>query len=145
MKRKIIAIIVVMLLLVSTLPIFAFAVSDEDIVILYENDVHCAVEGYSKLAALKNELKDTYSYVGVVSGGDYIQGTSLGIVSKGEYLINLMNLVGYDAVALGNHEFDTKQADFFHPQYHYHQQILLNRHLYQIKFSSCYLSDREYH
>jgi 2',3'-cyclic-nucleotide 2'-phosphodiesterase (5'-nucleotidase family) len=30
----------------------------------------------------------------------------LGVVSKGEYIVNLMNLVGYDAVTLGNHEFD---------------------------------------
>ena len=78
----------------------------EDIVILYENDTHCVVEGYSKLAAMKNELKETYKHVGVVSGGDFIQGNSLGVISQGEYIVNLMNLVGYDAVALGNHEFD---------------------------------------
>lgn len=78
----------------------------EDIVILYENDTHCVIEGYSKLAAMKNELKETYKHVGVVSGGDFIQGNSLGVISQGEYIVNLMNLVGYDAVALGNHEFD---------------------------------------
>ena len=68
--------------------------------------MHCAVEGYSKLAAMKNELKQTYKHVGVVSCGDYIQGSSLGAISRGEYIIELMNLVGYDAVTLGNHEFD---------------------------------------
>ena len=78
----------------------------DNIVILYENDVHCVVEGYSKLSAMKKELNETYKHVGVVSGGDYIQGGSLGVISKGEYIINLMNLVGYDAIALGNHEFD---------------------------------------
>ena len=55
---------------------------------------------------MKKELQETYEYVGVVSSGDYIQGTSLGVISKGEYIVNLMNLVGYDAVTLGNHEFD---------------------------------------
>ena len=78
----------------------------EDIVILYENDTHCVIEGYSKLASMKNELKETYKHVGVVSGGDFIQGNSLGVISQGEYIVNLMNLVGYDAIALGNHEFD---------------------------------------
>ena len=82
------------------------AINNDDIVILYENDVHCTVEGYSKLSAMKKELKESYSYVGVVSGGDFIQGNSLGVISKGEYIVNLMNLVGYDAVTLGNHEFD---------------------------------------
>ena len=80
--------------------------SPESIVILYENDVHCAVDGYAKLAAMKTEMAAAYDHVGVVSVGDYVQGGSLGAVSQGEYIIDLMNLVGYDAVALGNHEFD---------------------------------------
>lgn len=107
MKKKFAIVITCILLVISMLPISAFAVND-NIVILYENDVHCIVEGYSKLAAMKKELQECYDYVGVVSGGDYIQGNSLGVISKGEYIINLMNLVGYDAVALGNHEFDYK-------------------------------------
>ena len=49
---------------------------------------------------MKKELKEIYSHVGVVSGGDFIQGNSLGVISKGEYIVNLMNLVGYDAVTL---------------------------------------------
>ena len=82
----------------------------ESIVILYENDVHCAVDGYSRLAAMKTELKGVYDHVGVVSSGDFVQGGTLGAVSKGEYIINLMNKVGYDAIALGNHEFDYQLA-----------------------------------
>ena len=78
--------------------------------ILYENDVHCAVDGYSKLAAMKAELKGVYDHVGVVSSGDFVQGGTLGAVSKGEYIVNLMNKVGYDAIALGNHEFDYQLA-----------------------------------
>ena len=55
---------------------------------------------------MKNELKSEYEYVGVVSSGDFVQGGTLGAVSKGEYIVELMNLVGYDAIAPGNHEFD---------------------------------------
>ena len=106
MKNKFMIVITCILLVISMLPLSAFAVNSEDIVILYENDVHCTVEGYSKLSAMKKELQETHSYVGVVSGGDFIQGNSLGVISKGEYIVNLMNLVGYDAVTLGNHEFD---------------------------------------
>ena len=78
----------------------------ESIAILYENDVHCAIEGYSKLAAMKAELKASYDHVGVVSSGDFVQGGTIGAVSKGEYIVRLMNIVGYDAITLGNHEFD---------------------------------------
>ena len=111
MKTKLMALITCAVLLISILPVSAFAgnnenVMQDDIIILYENDVHCVVEGYSKIAAMKTELQETYAHVGVVSGGDYIQGNSLGVVSKGQYIVELMNLVGYDAVTLGNHEFD---------------------------------------
>lgn len=79
-----------------------------DIVILFENDVHCAIEGYSKLSAMKNDLMNENEFVGVVSVGDFVQGDTLGAISQGEYIVNVMNMVGYDAITLGNHEFDYK-------------------------------------
>ena len=106
MKNKIIAMLVCVIMMLGILPLSAFALNSDDIIILYENDVHCELEGYSKLSALKKELLLTHDHVGVVSGGDFIQGNSLGVISKGEYAVELMNLVGYDAVTLGNHEFD---------------------------------------
>ncbi|MBP3300696.1 MAG: bifunctional metallophosphatase/5'-nucleotidase [Clostridia bacterium] len=105
--KKIILVVLSLILVLGTFPTVAFAeATSDDIIILYENDVHCAVEGYSKLAAMKNELLETHTNVGVVSVGDFVQGGTLGAVSKGEYIVNLMNKVGYDAIALGNHEFD---------------------------------------
>ena len=109
MKKLCKRIITFSLVLCMALSVFTgvvYATDTDTVVILYENDVHCAVEGYSKLAAMKNELSETYTNVGVVSVGDFVQGGTLGAVSKGEYIVNLMNKVGYDAIALGNHEFD---------------------------------------
>ena len=106
MKKRLLSCIVCICMVLCSLNAVVFAKDSETIVILYENDVHCAVEGYSKLAAMKNELKSEYEYVGVVSSGDFVQGGTLGAVSKGEYIVELMNLVGYDAIAPGNHEFD---------------------------------------
>ena len=107
MKKRISTFLLCLVLAVSILPKPIFAEKNtEDIIILYENDVHCAVDGYSKLAAMKNELLEAYENVGVVSCGDFVQGGTLGAVSKGEYIVTLMNRVGYDAIALGNHEFD---------------------------------------
>ena len=107
MRRRISVFILEIILATFFCGISVFAsTKKEDIIILYENDVHCAIEGYSKLAAMKKELQETNAHVGVVSGGDYIQGSSLGVISQGEYIVNLMNYVGYDAVTLGNHEFD---------------------------------------
>jgi 2',3'-cyclic-nucleotide 2'-phosphodiesterase (5'-nucleotidase family) len=80
--------------------------ADADIIILYDNDVHCSVDGYAEMAALKAEKLQHTPYVTVVSAGDYVQGGSLGAASKGGYIIDIMNAVGYDFVTLGNHEFD---------------------------------------
>lgn len=105
---SIILCIVFSVLSVVNLTIFAQEGKKDDIVILFENDIHCAIDGYSKIAATKSELLNTHSYVGVVSCGDFVQGDTLGAISQGEYIVDVMNLVGYDAIALGNHEFDYK-------------------------------------
>ena len=58
MKNKIISIIICILMFIGVIPITACNPTTVDnrsdnIVILYENDVHCVVEGYSKLSAMK--------------------------------------------------------------------------------------------
>ena len=78
---------------------------DKSIVILYENDVHCGIDGYAKLAGLRDAIRDTAD-VAVVSCGDFLQGDIVGAISHGQYIIDIMKTVGYDAVTLGNHEFD---------------------------------------
>ena len=80
--------------------------ASNDIVILYDNDVHCSVDGYAKMAALKADKMAETPYVTLVSAGDFVQGGSMGAASKGGYIVTIMNAVGYDFVTLGNHEFD---------------------------------------
>lgn len=82
------------------------SVNKSDIVILYDNDVHCAVDGYEDMAALKKEMRSQSKYVSLVSCGDFVQGDVIGSISKGNAIIRIMNRVGYDVVTLGNHEFD---------------------------------------
>lgn len=82
------------------------SVNKSDIVILYDNDVHCEVDGYVEMAAIKKELQSQSKYVSLVSCGDFVQGGVYGSISKGEAIVKIMNHVGYDVVTLGNHEFD---------------------------------------
>lgn len=81
--------------------------SPRSIVVVYENDVHCNMEGYKKFAGIRDAIADTADVL-TVSSGDFLQGGAMGSVSRGGYVVALMNAVGYDAVALGNHEFDYK-------------------------------------
>lgn len=104
--RRWMSLVLVLGLLLCVCSIPVLAADREEIVILYESDVHCAVEGYAVLSAWKQELSLHHDYVGVVTSGDFMQGSSLGAVSRGQYIAELMNMVGYDAIALGNHEFD---------------------------------------
>ena len=94
-------------IVLACLLIVAFACKRKDnIVILYDNDVHCSVEGYAKMAGVKNACKQQTSYVSVVSCGDFIQGDVIGSLSEGRFIVDIMNQVGYDVVVMGNHEFD---------------------------------------
>ena len=79
----------------------------KSIVILYENDVHCDIDGYAQLRGLADAIqKSDTSYVGIVSSGDFLQGALAGAISRGQFIVDIMKNVGYDAITLGNHEFD---------------------------------------
>lgn len=81
----------------------------DDIVILYTNDVHCGIDeyiGYAGLIEYKEDIEEQTPYVTLVDCGDAIQGEYIGLVSEGEYIVDIMNRVGYDFAILGNHEFD---------------------------------------
>ena len=75
--------------------------------VLYENDVHCAIDGYARLAGLRDAIAaaDTAG-VALVSCGDFLQGGVAGSISKGQYVVDILRHMNYDAIGLGNHEFD---------------------------------------
>ena len=80
-----------------------------DIAILHINDVHCGVDttiGYDGFVLYREEMKQECNHVLTVDVGDHLQGGTLGAITEGEAIIELMNEVGFDVVTLGNHEFD---------------------------------------
>ena len=81
--------------------------AQKSIVILYENDVHCGIDGYKTMAGLRDAINSTdTAYVAIVCVGDFLQGNTTGAISKGQYIVDIMREMKYDAVTLGNHEFD---------------------------------------
>lgn len=81
--------------------------SSKSIVILYENDVHCGIDGYTKLAGLRDAINQSdTAWAAVVCSGDFLQGGTSGAISRGQYIVDIMRNVGYKAITLGNHEFD---------------------------------------
>lgn len=83
--------------------------AQQDIIVLFTNDVHCGVDdniGYAGLAAYKEYCESITPYTTLVDCGDAIQGGLIGTVSDGEYIVDIMNHLEYDLAVLGNHEFD---------------------------------------
>ncbi len=108
-RRTINVLLVIILVLLLLCSCGTARREQEDIVILYTNDVHCAVEdniGYAGLAAYQKYMEEKTPYVTLVDCGDAIQGDVIGLLSEGEYPVQMMNRIGYDLAVPGNHEFD---------------------------------------
>lgn len=128
-NKKVLALALALLVAFAMMPVAGFAGEDasstatdtaasaksNDIVILGTSDVHCGIDqniGYAGLAAYKKAMEDKYNYVALVDAGDAIQGDTIGTLSKGEYIVDIMNEVGYDVAVPGNHEFDYGMDQF---------------------------------
>jgi 5'-nucleotidase / UDP-sugar diphosphatase len=103
--------------------------ANPDITILYTNDEHGWIsetndaDGAAKLMGVWKDVED-YTATGpflILSGGDNWTGQAISTWFQGQSTVETMNTMGYDAVAIGNHEFDFQvsglrqrvaQADF---------------------------------
>lgn len=86
---------------------------EKDTVILHTNDVHGriveekGVIGDAKLATvIEQERAKSNQTTLVVDAGDAFQGLPISNSTKGESRAKILNEMGYDAMAVGNHEFD---------------------------------------
>lgn len=84
-----------------------------DLVVLHTNDIHGHFEsiegeqlGVSAVTSLKKDYEAKGAHVLVLDAGDFSQGTTLVSYYKGGSAPAILNAAGYDAVTLGNHEFD---------------------------------------
>ena len=97
-----------------------FAQKPITITVLHTNDMHAHVEpssiqrkpfgGYARQATLIRKFRATDPNVVVLNGGDTFQGTIYFNVYEGIADVAFMNAVGYQAMAVGNHEFDKGPA-----------------------------------
>ncbi len=64
------------------------------------------IGGFSALAYYISRIRDENENVLLLDAGDFFQGTPEGNLSLGEIPLLAMNYLDYDALTLGNHEFD---------------------------------------
>ncbi|XP_035385298.1 5'-nucleotidase [Electrophorus electricus] len=93
-----------------------------ELTLLHTNDVHARIEetnkdsgkctkggcfaGVARRATKIKEIRDKEKNVLLLDAGDQFQGTVWFNFYKGKEAAYFMNKLGYDAMALGNHEFD---------------------------------------
>lgn len=103
------------LLLVLLFPRFARA--EERLTILHTSEHHGTLQpieegaykgfgGVARRAGLIDKIRREVKNVLLVDSGDLVIGTAMSSVFRGAPDIAAMNLMGYDALALGNHDFD---------------------------------------
>lgn len=78
------------------------------VIFLHINDLHGQIDNFPKLAAYAASVKKDNPNVFLVCAGDIFNGNPVidQYSPKGYPIIALMNTVGFDAMVLGNHDFD---------------------------------------
>lgn len=105
-------IVVLLFLLTAGLNTQASIVSDTaTVVILSVNDMHAKIDNFPRFKAMVDSIRQTGEYVLLLSAGDIFTGNPVvdQFPEKGQPIIEMMNLTGFTASAVGNHEFDYGQ------------------------------------
>lgn len=72
--------------------------------VFHTNDIHGWIDNFGRAAAVVRAHPGPKL---VVDAGDWYQGTPEGTLSHGRAVVDLFNAAGYDALAPGNHEYDS--------------------------------------
>ncbi|EIL5980970.1 bifunctional metallophosphatase/5'-nucleotidase [Escherichia coli] len=105
----------------TLLTIFSTSVMAQDVTIIYTNDLHAHVDSYkvpyvadgkrdigdfANISTLVKQEKAKNKATFYFDAGDYFTGLYISSLTKGEAIIDIMNTMPFDAVSIGNHEFD---------------------------------------
>lgn len=102
-----------MLFVLLALPfvLLVTAQNRREVHILSSNDMHAAIECFPRLCFVADSLRTLYPDLLILSAGDNRSGDPINDMYEipAYPMVSLMNLVGFHATALGNHEFDSGQ------------------------------------
>ena len=91
-----------------------------EMTILYTNDLHAHVDpflfraidekekvgGFANITAFVKGVRKKKDTVFFFDAGDYFTGPAISTLTEGEAIVDIVDTMGYDAVSVGNHEFD---------------------------------------
>ena len=115
-SQRFLVLLMIMTLVFTSFGSFAEEVAVEEdtvIYILHTNDMHGRIEygkydgmGFDRVAALVNQVRAMSDNVLLLDAGDVTHGMPVATISEGGIVIDVMNAMGYDAMAPGNHDFN---------------------------------------
>ena len=117
--RRTLFVLVLAVALVSGANLWAVA-PPRHLTVLYTNDLHAQLDpieatwlpgrprvgGMEALSGLIARLRDGRQDVLLVDAGDLVTGPAVSTFTRGAAPFDLLDAMGYDALAIGNHEFD---------------------------------------
>ena len=115
MKRKFISLLTAAVMVLGlSVPVMAEETPSMDgkLVVIHTNDMHGYYEttetaiGIAGVAGIKDYYEAQGADVLLLDAGDFTQGNTLVGYYQGKNAVEYMAAAGYDAVSLGNHEFD---------------------------------------
>lgn len=108
-----------LLCLALSFTLFIHAQDTKELIILQTSDVHSRIEpinqkgdrnfnegGFVRRATFLDQFRKEHKNVLLFDCGDISQGTPYYNMFRGEVEVKLMNVMKYDAMTIGNHEFD---------------------------------------
>jgi len=111
--KKLLTLFLAVLLVLSLVPALGEQASEPvKITIFHTNDVHANAEpsssgmGYAMMAGYVNAARSAKENVLVLDAGDTFHGTVFATAVEGASVAQVLNIVGYDAMTPGNHDFN---------------------------------------
>lgn len=110
-SRRMVALFAATALVVSLLGGVTSANAPTTVTIFHTNDIHSRVSssattlGYARIATIVQAERAAGRNVLLVEAGDAFHGQSIANISRGQAIVEIMNVLQYDAMVPGNHRW----------------------------------------
>ncbi|WP_017470928.1 5'-nucleotidase C-terminal domain-containing protein [Amphibacillus jilinensis] len=115
--EKICALILIVVMLFGlftfNMPVVSHAEEDGriELKVLHTNDIHARINDFGKMAAYIKAEREVASHSLYLDAGDIFSGNPVVDLQYGLPIVDLLNQIGLQAMAIGNHEFDYGQEE----------------------------------
>lgn len=111
--KKVFSLFLVMVMILS-FSVVSMAEDEVKITIVHTNDTHGRIledsyggsMGFAKIATYVNMLREENPELLLIDAGDAFHGQTIAQLVRGESVAKVMNVMGYDVMAPGNHDFN---------------------------------------